>query len=211
MTGRQRRGARSGQGRRAVARRTVGGQRWQPARAAMPVTVASRAMAARCVAVAAGLTTLSSHPPSPSLAQAALARRLRESELNLAARMAREEEREGVALREEAAHAEAARAYRASQGRAVTEARVDEYMRARTKGGVELLDPTGREFKLQPSQVTVVKDRGFGLGRAATQRPDVVAAVQAKVSRDLRGATMSAARPTASASSDRATSATAQA
>jgi hypothetical protein len=73
-------------------------------------------------------------------------------------------------------HAEAVREYQASLSRAVREAKVSDFIAARTKTGEDVLDPTGRSFKIQPSQVTTVKDHGFGLGKS---RGDVLEMVRA--------------------------------
>ncbi len=54
----------------------------------------------------------------------------------------------------------------ASLSRSVKEAKVSDFIASRTKSGQDVLDPTGRAFAVQPSQVTTIKDHSFGLGKA---------------------------------------------
>lgn len=72
--------------------------------------------------------------------------------------------------------------YQRSLGRAAEE-RVSKFMRERTVGGSEMLDPTGREGQLFPSSVTRLKPHGFGLGAVSRGRPDIVDMVQQRVRR----------------------------
>ncbi|CAM9586927.1 unnamed protein product, partial [Sphacelaria rigidula] len=43
--------------------------------------------------------------------------------------------------------------FRKELGKHVTDARNREYLRARTVDGTDVLDPTGRTFRVEPSQV----------------------------------------------------------
>ncbi|GLD96726.1 hypothetical protein PINS_up005409 [Pythium insidiosum] len=75
------------------------------------------------------------------------------------------------------------RRYQREMGRAAVEARTTQYLVART--GKETLDPTGKAFRLFPSQETsVIPDRSFGLGRNlvhdAAQRHAIVEHVRRK-------------------------------
>ncbi|KAJ0399279.1 hypothetical protein P43SY_001863 [Pythium insidiosum] len=75
------------------------------------------------------------------------------------------------------------RRYQREMGRAAVEARTTQYLVART--GKETLDPTGKAFRLFPSQETsVIPDRSFGLGRNlvhdAGQRHEIVENVRRK-------------------------------
>jgi NAD(P)H-hydrate repair Nnr-like enzyme with NAD(P)H-hydrate epimerase domain len=77
-------------------------------------------------------------------------------------------------------------AFQKEQGRAAKETKVKSYLQSRTRGGVEMVDPTGRSARIDPSQVTVVRDHGFGLGKSMRQndtkadRANIIAKVQAK-------------------------------
>ena len=47
--------------------------------------------------------------------------------------------------------------FRDSLGRGDRERKAREYMKRMTKGGKEMIDPTGRGFRIQPSSVTVIQ------------------------------------------------------
>ena len=89
--------------------------------------------------------------------------------------MIREDEQARVDEAKERVHVEAVKAYQQSLSRANKEAKVSQFIAGRTQSGEDVLDPTGRTFKVQPSQVTTVKDHGFGLGKA---RGDIVEMVR---------------------------------
>ena len=61
--------------------------------------------------------------------------------------------------------------YLASLSRSVKDAKTADYISSRTVNGADVLDPTGRTFKIEPSQVTAIKPQGFGLGKT---RGDIV-------------------------------------
>ena len=50
------------------------------------------------------------------------------------------------------------------QGRTYSEKMTTAYLKNTTRGGVDMVDPTGRSLRIDPSQVTVIKDKTFGLG-----------------------------------------------
>ena len=50
------------------------------------------------------------------------------------------------------------------QGRTYAENMTTNYLKRTTRGGVDMVDPTGRSLRVDPSQVTVIKDKTFGLG-----------------------------------------------
>eukprot|EP00742_Colponemidia_sp_Colp-10_P008825 GILJ01009584.1.p1 GENE.GILJ01009584.1~~GILJ01009584.1.p1 ORF type:complete len:1812 (-),score=327.15 GILJ01009584.1:58-4746(-) len=56
--------------------------------------------------------------------------------------------------------------YRRELGRREKEKRIHDYLVSRTVDGRDMVDPTGREFKIKPSQVTLIKNHAFGLGTA---------------------------------------------
>ncbi|DAZ97099.1 TPA: hypothetical protein N0F65_010422 [Lagenidium giganteum] len=55
------------------------------------------------------------------------------------------------------------RRYQREMGRSAVEERVKDYMVSRT--GKDVLDPTGKQFRIYPSQETIIKDHSFGLGK----------------------------------------------
>ena len=104
----------------------------------------------------------------------------KQTEMRIAARMieeAKRERREAAAARKELEYEEV---YQREMGRAAKEARVSQYISKRTKGGEDIIDPTGRTFRIEPSQVTTIKDHAFGLGRHAKDRPDIVDMIRVK-------------------------------
>eukprot|EP01038_Epipyxis_sp_PR26KG_P006513 gene6513-8951_t len=57
--------------------------------------------------------------------------------------------------------------HRAAQGRQVIEERNREFISKRTVGNVDILDPTGRAARVDPSQITDIADFSFGLGKSS--------------------------------------------
>merc|ERR1719502_397103 len=49
-------------------------------------------------------------------------------------------------------------------GRHVTEERNKKYIQENTVSGTDIIDPTGKKFRIEPSQVTTIVDKAFGLG-----------------------------------------------
>ncbi len=88
------------------------------------------------------------------------------AKLKLVQDMIVEDERVRKVETKERHHVEAMREYQASLSRSVKEAKVSDYISSRTKSGQDVLDPSGRTFTIQPSQVTTIKDHSFGLGKA---------------------------------------------
>ena len=70
--------------------------------------------------------------------------------------------------------------YKRSISRTVREANLSAYIMDKTIGHTDTMDPSGREFRVEPSQVTVVRPSGFGLGKIGLTRPDIVAKIAAK-------------------------------
>jgi hypothetical protein len=72
--------------------------------------------------------------------------------------------------------------YQKELGRSVVEKRIKEYMLSRT--GQDIVDPTGKMFRIYPSQVTTIKDHSFGLGKnlvhTEEQRARIIQKVQSK-------------------------------
>ena len=76
-------------------------------------------------------------------------------------------------------HKEAVEAYKASLSRAVIEQKTADYIADKTISGLDIVDPTGSAFRVEPSQVTSIQTKKFGLGVVAKERPDVLNAVSA--------------------------------
>jgi len=101
---------------------------------------------------------------------------------HLAERLIKEEEDRRV---EEAAELKAKlyeKKHRDEQGRHVIEERNQQYITSVTVGGREVLDPTGRSSRVDPSQITDVPDLSFGLGKS--QR--IPAAAMARITEKIR-------------------------
>jgi hypothetical protein len=90
-----------------------------------------------------------------------------QNKVNLANRLITEET-EG--FKDDAADAKARfyeKKHRDAQGRQVTEEKVTHYITSVMSGGHEVLDPSGRAPRIDPSQVTNIPDRSFGLGKSS--------------------------------------------
>ena len=57
--------------------------------------------------------------------------------------------------------------HRDEQGRHVIEHKNQGYLKEITAGGMEILDPTGRALRVDPSQITDIPDQSFGLGKSS--------------------------------------------
>ncbi|CAM9207030.1 unnamed protein product, partial [Laminaria digitata] len=67
--------------------------------------------------------------------------------------------------------------FRDELGKHVTDARNRAYLRAKTVDGTDVLDPSGRKVRVEPSQVTTIKDAAFGLGHHPRKTPAMAAAM----------------------------------
>ncbi|ETW09786.1 hypothetical protein H310_00267 [Aphanomyces invadans] len=109
-------------------------------------------------------------------------KKIKEAEMAIAAHMVHEAALSQKRDETEKRHAEYVRKYQKELGRKVVEGRTRDYMISRT--GAELVDPTGRTFRIDPSQVTVMKDHSFGLGKSTVksreQRDKVIDMIAAK-------------------------------
>ena len=93
-------------------------------------------------------------------------------------------------FREEAAEAKAKayeKMHRDEQGRHVTEERNTKYITSVMSGGHEVLDPTGRAPRTDPSQVTDVKDHSFGLGKSQRIPAESMKRITEKIRQELCG------------------------
>lgn len=104
----------------------------------------------------------------------------------LAERLIKEEESRRV---EEAAEIKAKayeKKHRDEQGRHVVEERNQHYITSVTTGGREVLDPTGRASRVDPSQVTDVPDLSFGLGKSARIPAEAMTRITEKIRQRLK-------------------------
>ncbi|CAK4787573.1 unnamed protein product [Aphanomyces euteiches] len=113
---------------------------------------------------------------------AAQRKKIKKTEMAIAANMVQEALRNQKRDEAEQRHAAYVQKYQKELGRKVVEGRTRDYMLSRT--GMELVDPTGRTFRIDPSQVTVLKDHTFGLGKSSVktreQRDKVIDMIAAK-------------------------------
>ncbi|OQS00893.1 hypothetical protein ACHHYP_02182 [Achlya hypogyna] len=109
-------------------------------------------------------------------------RKIAAAEMAIAANMVREAARNQRRGESEKRHVEYVQKYQKELGRKAVEDRTRDYMLSRT--GAELVDPTGRTFRIDPSQVTTMKDYSFGLGKSHVksreQRDKVIDLISAK-------------------------------
>lgn len=90
--------------------------------------------------------------------------RIASQEADLAEKIVKEDDYNRKKEDEERRHKAFAAAYRDEQGKEIIEARNRSYLMEKTTTGTDLIDPTRRMFKIEPSQVTTIKDASFGLG-----------------------------------------------
>lgn len=76
--------------------------------------------------------------------------------------------------------------HRDEQGRHVTEDRVTDYIKSVVTGGHEVLDPTGRAPRVDPSQVTDIKDHSFGLGNSQRIPPESMSRITERIRQELK-------------------------
>jgi len=88
----------------------------------------------------------------------------KEQETRLLKQLMEEESRRQEKEVHERRHKAVLKQFQAEMGGQATQDRVIEYMRTRTVGSVDVLDPTGRETRVYPSKATVLMDWKFGLG-----------------------------------------------
>ena len=106
--------------------------------------------------------------------QARLVNRQRKTEIEIAAKMIQEENHFVKKDKVEKKQKQFAAQYRDSLGRHVTEQRTRNYMLNITKESKDFVDPTGRMFRIEGNEHTALKDRSFGLGKIAKERPDII-------------------------------------
>lgn len=78
------------------------------------------------------------------------------------------------------------KAHRASQGRHVVEEKNRNFILSRTNGTMEILDPTGRAARVDPSQITTIADHSLGLGQSSRIPEDSVKTIVRQMRATLR-------------------------
>lgn len=101
-------------------------------------------------------------------------------------RLAEEErvkEKEAERIRREKAYE---KKYRDELGRHVTEERNRQYIMAITTDHVDILDPSGRAARIDPSKITDIADKSFGLGKSARVPASNMSRITEKIRATLR-------------------------
>ena len=97
-------------------------------------------------------------------------------------------EEQGI-FKEEAADQKARqyeKKHRDEQGRSITEEKNTAYIKSVMTGGYEVLDPTGRAPRVDPSQVTQIKDQSFGLANSQRIPKNTMKSITEKIRRNLK-------------------------
>jgi hypothetical protein len=109
-----------------------------------------------------------------------LVRAQEQTRLKIARRMVAEGKQIEAAHALEKEHEEHVEAYNRNLGRGAREARVTRYLREKTRAHTDMLDPTGHAHRIDPSEVTTIKDYTFGMGQMAKTRPDILEMVRSR-------------------------------
>ena len=76
--------------------------------------------------------------------------------------------------------------HRESQGRHVVEEKNAEYIINRTSSHLEILDPSGKAARVDPSQITDIPDYSFGLGKSSRIPPDSMKRITGQIRESLK-------------------------
>ena len=109
-----------------------------------------------------------------------------ENKAALTERLAREEGDRRLEALARLREKEYEKKHRDEQGRHVIEERNQQYITSVTTGGREVLDPTGRASRVDPSQVTDIPDHSFGLGKSQRIPAEAMARITEKIRQKLR-------------------------
>lgn len=104
----------------------------------------------------------------------------------LAERLKKEEQLIAKQRQAELAAKEYELKFRDSQGRGIVEEKNTKYIVQRTTGNVEVLDPTGRVARVDPSQVTDIADFSFGLGKSSRIPADNMKRITEQIRQNLK-------------------------
>lgn len=108
-----------------------------------------------------------------------------QNKVHLAERLIKEEDitrNEEAALRKAKAYE---KKHRDEQGRHVIEERNNNYITSITTGNKEVLDPTGRVLRVDPSQITDIPDHSFGLGKSSRIPAESMKRITEKIRQQL--------------------------
>jgi hypothetical protein len=104
----------------------------------------------------------------------------------LARRMLKEEKYERKQQEIEKRNREYERKFFDEQARSVIEGRNQEYLMRMTDTGTDMLDPTGRMNRIDPSAVVTIPNKAFGTGHSVRYSQDRLRDVTSKVRAKLR-------------------------
>jgi hypothetical protein len=79
-----------------------------------------------------------------------------------------------------------AKVHRESLGRHVIEERNSKYIESKTSAHTEVLDPSGKLSRVDPSQITDIADFSFGLGKSSRIPKDKMRSITEKIREELR-------------------------
>lgn len=97
--------------------------------------------------------------------------KIRDKEMKIAQNMINDEMYAVNMEKQEKRHKDYVKKYQNELGRKGRQDKINAYMQEKTNS--ELIDPTGRLFRMQPSQVTNMKDHSFGLGKSSTKSSEM--------------------------------------
>ncbi|CAM9260061.1 unnamed protein product, partial [Ectocarpus fasciculatus] len=124
-----------------------------------------------------------------SAQDAALEKKLKDAveknKADLAVRLIREEDLRRQRDEAEAIEKEYEKKQRDELGRHVIEARNREYIASVTMDGREMLDPSGRAARIDPSQITSFPDYSLGLGKSSRITPSNMKAITERIRQKL--------------------------
>jgi hypothetical protein len=109
-----------------------------------------------------------------------------ENKAALAERLIKEEEDRRREAAIERKLREYEKKHRDEQGRHVIEHRNQDYIKEITVGGMEILDPTGRASRVDPSQITDIPDQSFGLGKSSKIPTENMKRITEKIRQQLQ-------------------------
>jgi len=109
-----------------------------------------------------------------------------ENKAALAERLIKEEEDRRREAAVERKLKEYEKKHRDEQGRHVIEHKNQGYLKEITAGGMEILDPTGRALRVDPSQITDIPDQSFGLGKSSKIPAENMKRITEKIRQQLQ-------------------------
>lgn len=107
------------------------------------------------------------------------------NKIELSEKLAKEEEERRRSEVKELHAKEYEKKHRDEQGRVVIETRNKNYITSITSGNKELLDPSGRASRIDPSQITEIVDYSFGLGKSSRIPVESVKRITEQIRKNL--------------------------